>query len=122
MGLRPQCSSLTSNRLMCGLEMPIVPVSSAQSLPTTLEAFHHQLVTSAAPEKRPDPASNLLPHCADARTLSEHTIHILTDITTDLKDLIDRATSPEGQQQLMNYLGEDAERLINFWQAEYLVE
>ncbi|KAK9425074.1 hypothetical protein SUNI508_03214 [Seiridium unicorne] len=108
--------------LLGGWEMPIIPILETGTFPSTIKAFHHQLMTSAAPDKPPDPVRSLLPHCSDIGNLPEHTVNVLSDITKDFKEVISNATTPEGQRHLRDYLGNDAERLIKFWQAEYLVE
>ncbi|KAH6648480.1 hypothetical protein BKA67DRAFT_365057 [Truncatella angustata] len=108
--------------LMSGLEMPIIPLSSTRELPATIMAFHRQLMTSAAPIKQAVTARCLLSHCSEIHHLGEHTTNLLSDITTDFRDLVHKATTLEGQQNLRDYLGNDAERVIKFWQDEYLVE
>ncbi|KAI0125895.1 hypothetical protein BJ170DRAFT_685140 [Xylariales sp. AK1849] len=105
-----------------GVEMPIIPVPSVEAVPMSLLAFHHQLCTSAASRRRLDPARSLLPYCSATQPLPDHVVNVLSDITTDMKDLIKQATMPEGHQTLTEYLGQDAERVIKFWKEEYLVD
>jgi hypothetical protein len=102
--------------------MPIIPVSSVENVPTTLWAVHQQLGASAASRRRPDPASSLLPYFSGTPKLSDHAVNIVSDITAGVKDLSEKATTVEGQQELTGYLGEDAKRIIAFWKEEYTVD
>lgn len=102
--------------------MPIIPVSSIETVPTTLWDVHHQLGASAASRRRPDPSRSLLPYFSESQNLSEHAANILTDITAGMKDLSKKAMTAEGQQQLTAYLGNDAKGIIAFWKEEYTVD
>ncbi|KAK8125491.1 uncharacterized protein PG998_001250 [Apiospora kogelbergensis] len=106
--------------LIKGREMPIITISSLDAMPTTLSAFHRQLFTAGGGKKAP-PALSLLPYCSGGERLSEHTVNILGEITTGMKDLSAKATSAQGQQQLVEYLDAEAEQAINFWKGEFIV-
>ncbi|KAK8042319.1 hypothetical protein PG993_006842 [Apiospora rasikravindrae] len=106
--------------LMNGLEMPIIPVSSIDAVPATLLAFHRQLATAGGGKKTLPASRSLLPHCSGAENLSEHSANVLSDVTTGMKDLSEKATSEQGKQELIRYLGEaEAERAISFWNDEF---
>ncbi|KAI1870280.1 hypothetical protein JX265_006450 [Neoarthrinium moseri] len=105
--------------LIGGLEMPIIPVPTVESLPTAIKAFHYQLSTSAASRQLVTPARSLLPYCSDTGSLPEHAVNVISDITAGFKDLVSKATTPDGKQLLKDYLGEDADRVIRFWKDEY---
>jgi hypothetical protein len=102
--------------------MPVIPISCVEALPTSIQAFHRQLLASVCPKRQPGAALDLLPHCSVAHPLPEHAVNVLSDITKDLKDLLLKAMTTEGQQFLRDYLGDDAERLINFWQHDHPVQ
>lgn len=99
--------------------MPVLPILRAETLPTMIQAFHRQLLQSSTSTKQPSAVRDLLPYCSDVNKLPEHTVNVLSDITTSLKDVITKATTAEGQQHLQEYLGDDAVRLISFWHDEY---
>ncbi|KAK8089799.1 hypothetical protein PG997_004760 [Apiospora hydei] len=107
-------------RLMNGLEMPIVPVSSIDAVPATLLAFHRQLATAGGGKQALPASRSLLPYCSGAENLSEHSTNILSDVTTGMKDLSEKATRARGKEELIGHLGEaEAERAISFWNDEF---
>ncbi|KAH9909402.1 hypothetical protein F4778DRAFT_229441 [Xylariomycetidae sp. FL2044] len=103
-----------------GSEMPIIPAHSVQDLPASLIAFHRQISIGGLPRKTANPAQALLPFASQQR-LSEHAVNVLTDITSDLRGLVEKTTTIGGQAEIVEYLGEDAEAIISFWKEEYLV-
>ncbi|KAH8675982.1 hypothetical protein BX600DRAFT_191628 [Xylariales sp. PMI_506] len=109
-------------QLQNDLELPIIPIASLTAAPGALQGFHQQLCTTAVSHNRPAPARSLLLYCSDDQVLKEHTINILSDITSDFKDLIAKATSSDGQKVLEEYLGPDAERVVNYWKTDYVID
>lgn len=117
--------------MMDKFEIPLIPLSSTQELPSTLARFHKQHVDRITSSQQPRALSNqaqstmqvLLPHCALKPRLSEHAVNILSDITTGCADLADKVRTEEGRELLREYLGpEDAGRVIMFWSYEYTFE
>lgn len=105
--------------------MPIIPVSSVGTVPATLSTFHRQLATAGGGKKTlPVSSRSLLPYCSsDPECLSGHTVNVLSDLTTGMKDLSEKATDAQGKQQLTDSLdGAEAERVIKFWNDEYPVD
>ncbi|KAI5866918.1 hypothetical protein GGS23DRAFT_593651 [Durotheca rogersii] len=104
------------------LEMPIIPVDSISAVPASLGAFCRQMSTSSGSREMANPVRSLLPYCSDKPPLSEHEVHVLTDITSDLRHLLDTVSTPAGQARMAEFLGGGSERAISFWEKEYLVE
>ncbi|KAK7969520.1 hypothetical protein PG996_002037 [Apiospora saccharicola] len=107
---------------MKGLEMPIIPASSIGTVPATLSAFHRQMATAGGSKKTlPATSRTLLPYCSpDPECLSGHTVNLLSDLTTGMKDFSEKATNTQGKQELTDSLdGAEAERVIKFWNDEY---
>ncbi|KAI0383919.1 hypothetical protein F5Y04DRAFT_23853 [Hypomontagnella monticulosa] len=103
--------------------MPIIPVNSAQAVPTNLMAFQRQLCTNNGPRRIANPAQALLPHCSDRQQpLSEHAVNVLTDITTNIRDVLEMASTQPGRARMAEFLEGDSERAISFWAEEYLVD
>ncbi|KAI2640435.1 hypothetical protein GGS26DRAFT_586437 [Hypomontagnella submonticulosa] len=102
--------------------MPIIPVHSVQAVSTNLMSFQRQICTNNGPRRIANPAQALLPFCSDRQLLSEHAVNVLTDITTDVRDLLEMASTQSGQTRMVEYLGSDSERAISFWAEEYLVD
>lgn len=94
--------------------MPIIPVDSVQAMPTNLMAFHRQISTSSGHRKMGNPARILLPYCSDRPPLSEHAVNILTDITPNIRGLLDTASTPAGQMKMAEFLGDDSQSAISF--------
>ncbi|KAI1356311.1 hypothetical protein F5Y01DRAFT_75226 [Xylaria sp. FL0043] len=104
-------------------ELPIIPVDSVAAVPARLAAIQSQLPSSAANRKLPSPASHLLPFCSDGVPLAEHTVNILTDTTSGFGDLVDKlSTNAVFESEIGQLLGDDAEKLKNFWADNYLVD
>ncbi|KAK6842413.1 hypothetical protein PG990_005644 [Apiospora arundinis] len=106
--------------LLKGREMPIIPVSSLDTLPATLLAFNRQLSTTSGNIKATQSLSSVLPYCSSGERLSEHTVNVLGEITTGMKDLCTKATSAEGRKQLAGYLDAEADQVIKFWEGEFI--
>lgn len=100
--------------------MPIIPVSSLDTLPATLLAFNRQLSTTSGNIKATQSLSSVLPYCSSGERLSEHTVNVLGEITTGMKDLCTKATSAEGRKQLAGYLDAEADQVIKFWEGEFI--
>lgn len=104
--------------------MPIIPVPSIGTAPATLSAFHRQLTTAGGGKKTlPASSRSLLPYCSsDTECLSGHTVNVLSDLTTGMKDLSEKATDTQGKQRLTESLdGAEAQRVIKFWNNEFPV-
>ena len=107
---------------MGNFEMPVIPVHEAAAAPRALQVLHQRLSTSRSQPRTPNPARTLLKYCSDKPPLSEHTVNVLTDITTGFRDMLDGMSTPSGRSKLEEYLDEDAERTMAFWREEYLVD
>ncbi|KAL7629424.1 hypothetical protein AAE478_000944 [Parahypoxylon ruwenzoriense] len=104
------------------LEISVVPVNSISAVPASLMAFHRQISTSGGPRKFTNPTQTLLRYCSDKPPLSEHAVHVLTDITSGFRGVLDAVSTPAGRMEMTEFLGDDSERTISFWAKEYLVE
>lgn len=110
-------------------ELPVVPLQKIEDLATTLLRFHRSfLQADATTRQRPAQSlawaavHTLLPYCALAPPLGEHTINVLSDVTQGLANLANKANSEAGRAEILEYLGqEEAERVIMFWLQEYLL-
>jgi hypothetical protein len=111
-------------RLINSWPLPTIPVESAGAVPATLLSLQQQLVTGAANQEVLGPASGLLPFCTgDRQPLAEHTVNILTDLTSGFKDLIDKLSSTDvSNSKVAQFLGGDTDKLKMFWKGEYLVD
>jgi hypothetical protein len=109
--------------LMGGLEMPVIPVPSVEAVLPTVTAFCRQFAPQETSFSRTRTAHDLLSHCTDtSQPLSEHATNILSDITSSMRDMVDKVTTEEGQRLFAEYLGDEAERVIRFWQEERPVD
>lgn len=103
--------------MMDKFPMPTIPLTSVDELPGTLLSFTARL--AAARRSLPCPPASaprvLLPHCAIGEPLSSHATNVLSDINSCFSDLLDKAAKPEGRMMLQDYVGADAERVIQFW-------
>lgn len=106
---------------MGGREMPVLPIVRAEALSETTQTFQRQLLQTSASNKQPKAVRDLLPYCSDVHKLPEHTVMVISDITTGLRDVVTKATTAEGQEFLQEYTGDDAKRLISFWHDEYAI-
>ncbi|KAI0452773.1 hypothetical protein F5B21DRAFT_482266, partial [Xylaria acuta] len=107
-------------QLVGNWELPVIPVGSVAAVEASLATLRHQLM--AASRKPPGPASSLLPFCSDREPLAKHTINVLTDVTSDFRDLLDKLSSNSVfESEIAPLLGPDAEKLKSFWMDEYLV-
>lgn len=104
--------------------MPVIPVHEAAAAPRVLQVLHQRLSTSRAhrASRTPNPARILLPYCSDRPPLSEHTVNVLSDITTGFRGLLDGMSTGAGRATLEEYLDADADRAMAFWREEYLVD
>ncbi|KAH8160670.1 hypothetical protein CIB48_g7588 [Xylaria polymorpha] len=102
-------------------ELPVIPVKSVAAIEASLATLRHQLM--AASRKPPGPASSLLPFCSDREPLANHTINVLTDLTSDFRDLLDKLSSNSVfESEIAPLVGPDADKLKSFWTDEYLVD
>ncbi|KAI1500108.1 hypothetical protein F5X99DRAFT_257674 [Biscogniauxia marginata] len=108
--------------LVVGREIPIIPVDSVATVPTTLMTLHRQLGSSRKSLRSADPAHTLLPFCSDTQPLSEHSVNVLTDITSGVRDMLEKASCPISQVKVVDYLENEAGKVISFWKEEYLLE
>jgi hypothetical protein len=64
------------------------------------------------------PAEGLLSLLANA-----HSTNVLTDITSNLREIVALVSTEDGQRQLTSYLEEtDVHRIIDFMEEEWIVE
>jgi hypothetical protein len=88
-----------------------------------LATLRSQLVSKAAHQKASSSAISLLPFCSDRQLLTEHTVNILTDVTSGFRDLIGKLSSnAEFESEIAQLLGQDAEKVRGFWREEYVAE
>ncbi|KAI0863320.1 hypothetical protein F4860DRAFT_512138 [Xylaria cubensis] len=108
-------------QLVGSWELPVIPVPSVAMVEASLATLRHQLMTTC--RKPPGPASRLLPFCSDREPLANHSVNVLTDVTSDFKDLLNKLSSdPVSESEIALLLGPDAEKLKSFWTDEYLVD
>ncbi|KAI0553770.1 hypothetical protein F4679DRAFT_435677 [Xylaria curta] len=108
-------------QLVGNWELPVIPVPSVATVEGSLATLRHQLMTTS--RKPPGPASRLLPFCSDREPLANHSVNVLTAVTSDFRDLIDKLLSdPVFEPEGALLLGPDAEKLKSFWIDEYLVD
>ncbi|KAI1756518.1 hypothetical protein F4782DRAFT_269114 [Xylaria castorea] len=108
-------------QLVGNWELPVVPVPSVAAVEASLATLRNQLM--AASRKPPGPASRLLPFCSDREPLATHTVNVLTDVTSDFRDLLNKLSSNTVfESEIALLLGPDTEKLKSFWTDEYLVD
>lgn len=103
------------------ISIPVLPVTSLEELPARLEDFYTKLC-NARPTHSPSPkaeAQALLLYCSVQPPLPRHPTHILGDINSSFSDLLDKISTPQGQEILQDYAGEVANRVIQFWTTEF---
>jgi len=114
-------------RMLGKYDMPLLPLHSAEAIPSSLLSFFQSRLSA---EEHQNTRQNLvtassvirpfLPYCSIKTPLSEHTINVLTDVTTGFRDLAAKAGTEEGKALLRDYLGEkDADSVAQFWTEEY---
>ncbi|KAI0409465.1 hypothetical protein F4802DRAFT_593113 [Xylaria palmicola] len=109
-------------QLVGNWELPIIPVESAAAVAASLATLQRQLASPAANQKNPSPASSLLPFCSDGEPLADHTVNVLTDTTSGLRDLLGKvSSSAEFESEIAPLLGRDAEKMRRFWAEDHLV-
>ncbi|KAI1368697.1 hypothetical protein F5Y08DRAFT_226850 [Xylaria arbuscula] len=97
-------------------ELPIFPVNSVAAVPASLVTLRSQMCSTAVNRGSATPARQLLPFCSDGVPLTEHTVNILTDTTSDFRDLLDKLSSDALiKSEIALLLGNDADKLRNFW-------
>ncbi|KAH7035367.1 uncharacterized protein B0I36DRAFT_382094 [Microdochium trichocladiopsis] len=112
------------------LVIPVVPCATWELVPQTLVAFHRQLCVNRRPKLVPRAQNNnasieqtleVLRHSITHKPLSDHSIHVLTDLTTGFRDYLDKLDDPEAQEKILGYLGEEGQRALAFWLEDFLV-
>ena len=101
--------------------MPVLPLTSVRELPNILQSFRNRTAKTESLPRRPAVAwvaKHLLPHCTLGHPLPTHTVRILSDINSSLSDLLDKTIKPEGQAMLTDYIGTEAEHIIQFWASK----
>ncbi|PSR92074.1 hypothetical protein BD289DRAFT_188934 [Coniella lustricola] len=107
-------------------DIPLVPLQSIEDLPLVLSRFHRAFLkadlftrqTRAQPTST-GPIEALLPYSTVSPPLSEHKVHILSDVTVSFADLVNMVSSKEGRAEVARYLEQgDADRIIEFWSRE----
>lgn len=117
-------------RLADESDMPLIPLQSIEDLPATLSRFHRAFLKAELSTRHPraqasgtGPVQTLLPYCAVLPPLSEHKVHVLSDVTVGLADLANMVNSREGRAEIARYLEQkDADRIIGFWSREYIFD
>lgn len=103
--------------------LPIIPVESVAAVPTTLATIQQKLNSPLPNQKAVELSSNLLRFCSDGNPLNDHSVNVITDLTTGFGDLLDKlASSPVFEATLTDLIGEDANRLKRFWANDHLVD
>ncbi|KAI0877627.1 hypothetical protein GGS24DRAFT_447030 [Hypoxylon argillaceum] len=110
-------------QLVGNWELPVIPVEFVTAVPASLLALQRQLVSPDSSPEVSSPASNLLPFCSNKERLAEHSVNILTDVTSRFKDLISKLSSDRlFQSEISQLLDEDAHKLRGFWREDCLVD
>ncbi|KAK5624676.1 hypothetical protein RRF57_000392 [Xylaria bambusicola] len=106
-----------------GWELPIYPVDSVAAVPAFLDTIRCQMCSPAVNIEPVSSANHLLPFCSDNVPLNERTVNILTDTTSDFKDLLDKlSTNTVFESDIALLLGDDADKLKSFWAGDYSVD
>ncbi len=101
-------------------EMPILPLTALEDLPTVMASFQRNLHPPQALRATLSPTRALLPYCTILPPLSEHETNVLSDICSSLRDLADKATTAGGQAMIRDYLGaQSGNNAASFWLKEY---
>ncbi|KAJ2989700.1 hypothetical protein NUW58_g3337 [Xylaria curta] len=104
-------------------ELPVIPVESVAAVPAIITTLQRQLLSPEASCKASSPAISLLPFCSDREPLAEHTVNILTDTTSDFRDLVDKVSSNTVfESEIAPLLDEDADKFRRFWTDDYVVD
>ena len=113
---------LTANRrAMDNYDMPILPLKTVPDLFPTLRAFTLTMAESQAPQTRyVSVVRDLLPYCDTERKLPERSTNFLSDISSDLRGLVDCVATEEGRDRIATLIGdEDAARVFAFFAYEF---
>lgn len=117
-----QRSSLMQNDLV----MPVVACAKWTLVPQTLIAFHRQLCVNRRPaeqlQNKTKQVLEVLRHSATRKPLSDHGLHVLTDLTTSFRDYLEQLDGPETRDKISGYLGEEGDRALAFWLQEYVID
>ena len=123
--LAPFFYSFANRILLRQITMPILTLTSLNDLPARLEYFYIKALDpkSAAAEQPTRPPGveaqeKLLPYCSENAPLTEYATHVLSDINTDFRDLVDKISSDQGRAILHDYAEDVMDRVINFWTRE----
>ncbi|KAF4460240.1 hypothetical protein FALBO_12989 [Fusarium albosuccineum] len=96
--------------------MPIIPISSARELPSCLGALRRDCSAERSQNSNTHDRAHLdLVHwCVDGQPLSRDAANVLRGITSGFRDIAKHVTYPEGQAQIIDFMGHDGERIISF--------
>lgn len=120
-------------RLLDTVELPLIPLQTAEDLPATLMKFHRTfLQADAFSPQRPAQSQNqlrgtaatqtIMPYCAVSPPLAEHSVNLLSDLTVSFADLANKVSSEAGKAEILEFFGQaEAERIILFWTQECLL-
>ncbi|KAL4883802.1 hypothetical protein BJY04DRAFT_184437, partial [Aspergillus karnatakaensis] len=102
--------------------LPVIPIPDGPSLFTSLQEYMANLETIPVANPSPGDSVALLAHATSGPvTLCEQTTYILSDLYPSFKALSKAARVGEGQDMLVDYLGEEqAGRIFKFWREDVL--
>jgi hypothetical protein len=103
--------------------LPIIPITSPESLPTALESFLASAETAQTVPSWPlDVTRDLLPHCTVGGPLSREPTTALSSSTLSFKSLLEDISAEEGRAAISDVIGEsEATSLLSFWTHEFVV-
>lgn len=102
---------------MSTFQVPILPLTSISQFLPMVQQFQRQLCVVPTP-KRIDAQYELLPFSNVGQAMTEHTRNILSDICHSIPEAARTALTPDGQEQLREWLSEPepvaAQDIIDF--------
>lgn len=103
--------------------MPILPLTSVDALPATLQSFQSSLAASRTRQPWPaDAARDLLPRCTTGTLLARPSVDILRGHYFSFREVLGAVATDDGQRMLREILGpEETGRLRSFWSHEFAV-
>lgn len=115
-------------RLTFDTDMPVLPFTAFERLPEVLRNFAEGLTLGSAIAQEQKAARNwpplgLLQHCAVEQPLGQHTVNVLSELSTGIKDLAEKMETVEGQRTILQYLlnTEEAMNFATFFRDDYQV-
>jgi hypothetical protein len=126
---RKKLTTSSRSAAQCDTMIPLIPVSSLNEMPEALASFRQTLETASPmdDDKQQLEATTtlLLKSCCvpEKPPLLEGQKDVLTSyVTESFADLAAKASSPEGQRELEQHLGEgDGRRVVDFFEAEIVL-